>query len=123
MVHPGCAGNNPVDDAGRRLDAVGPVPAQEIVCHARIGLHGVTAITLELVNHGDVPLVLYPGLSIAQLVLSDCEGATEYQGRFAFSTEVLDSKITQDKITDMDFWHNPSGSNAFSELTAKPFMP
>ena len=44
------------------------------------GFTGV--VTLELVNHGEVPLVLYPGVSVAQLILADCDGAKEYNGRF-----------------------------------------
>ena len=48
-VHPGRTGNDAVDDPGRRLDAVAPAPAQEIVCDAGIGLHGIVAGALELV--------------------------------------------------------------------------
>ena len=44
------------------------------------------AITLELLNLGEVPLVLYPGTPVAQIVLFDCDGGTPYQGEMAHKT-------------------------------------
>ncbi len=61
-------------------------------------------ITLELVNLGEVPLVLYPGLSVAQLVLSQCEGGEEYRGRFSNHTEAQYPTVGQDK--KLAFWTN-----------------
>ena len=44
-------------------------------------------ITLELVNEGEVPLVLYAGLSIAQLVLYRMEGNSEPdKSRYQYQT-------------------------------------
>lgn len=62
------------------------------------------AITLELVNHGEVPLVLYPGISVAQIVLFECEGAKEYDGRFAKHVEPKHASVTGDSQKDLDFW-------------------
>lgn len=64
------------------------------------------SITLELVNLGEVPLVLYPGLPVAQLVLSDCEGGEDYVGRFAFHTDAHFADVSQDKRKDLEFWVN-----------------
>jgi len=44
------------------------------------------SITLELVNLGEVPLVLYPGLRVSQLVLEECLGGEEYSGELACYT-------------------------------------
>lgn len=61
-------------------------------------------ITLELVNHGEVPLVLYPGLSVAQIVLTNAVGSGEYKGRFGGHTDAQFSNIgTQDR-RDINFW-------------------
>ncbi len=43
-------------------------------------------ITLELVNEGEVPIVLYPRLPVAQLVLFRTEGKVISKGRYQFQT-------------------------------------
>src|SRR4030042_3090891 len=43
-------------------------------------------VTLELVNEGEVPLVLYPGLCVAQIVLVRTEGRVKYEGRYTYPT-------------------------------------
>ena len=43
-------------------------------------------VTLELVNEGEVPLVLYPGLCVAQIVLMRTEGPGAYKGRYKCPT-------------------------------------
>ncbi len=43
-------------------------------------------VTLELVNEGEIPLVLYPGLRVAQLVLSKTEGHIVHKGRYQYQT-------------------------------------
>lgn len=43
-------------------------------------------ITLELVNEGEVPLSLYSGMSIAQLVLFRTEGTCDIRSRYQFQT-------------------------------------
>lgn len=62
-------------------------------------------ITLELVNLGEVPLVLYPGLLVAQIILSECDGAEAYEGAFAGQVDPGHGKISADK--DMEFWTKP----------------
>lgn len=43
-------------------------------------------VTLELVNEGEVPLVLYPGLCVAQVVLMRTEKPGAYKGRYKCPT-------------------------------------
>lgn len=43
-------------------------------------------ITLELVNHGTIPIALYPGLDVAQLILHSVDNATAYDGTLARQT-------------------------------------
>lgn len=43
-------------------------------------------VTLELVNEGEVPLVLYPGLCVAQVILMRTEEPGEYKGRYKCPT-------------------------------------
>ncbi len=39
-------------------------------------------ITLEIINEGEIPLILYPGLPIAQLVLHETSGTESYDGSY-----------------------------------------
>ncbi len=41
-------------------------------------------VTLELVNEGEIPLVLYPGLRVAQLILYRTEGEYSVKSRYQF---------------------------------------
>lgn len=43
-------------------------------------------ITLEMVNAGEVPLSLYPGVRIAQLILHHTDGTARYAGKYQCST-------------------------------------
>jgi len=43
-------------------------------------------VTLELLNEGEIPLVLYPGLCVAQLVLMRTNKPAEYKGRYKCPT-------------------------------------
>jgi len=43
-------------------------------------------VTLELVNAGEVPLVLYPGLCVAQIVLMWTKKPGHYGGRYRYPT-------------------------------------
>lgn len=61
-------------------------------------------ITLELVNHGNVPLVLYPGLIVAQLILYEADGATPYQGELGLQTDLHPADISRDWQSDIHFW-------------------
>lgn len=58
--------------------------------------------TLEIVNIGEVPLTVYPGVRIAQLVFHKSMGQGAYSGRHASATGPEFTKIHQD--TDLDFW-------------------
>lgn len=66
------------------------------------GFKGV--ITLELVNEGQVPLILYPGVVIAQLIFEETTGDTSYKGRYNYPTGPQFSRIHEDN--DMEFWGN-----------------
>jgi dCTP deaminase len=59
-------------------------------------------ITLELSNLGEAPLVLYPGIRIAQLVLHSATSEVEYKGRYAYPTGPQFSRIYDD--AELDFW-------------------
>jgi|SRR4030043_550874 len=48
------------------------------------GYRGV--ITLEIINEGEIPIVLYPGVPIAQLVFHEVIGKSEYDGMYSYST-------------------------------------
>lgn len=61
-------------------------------------------LTLELVNHGEVPLVLYPGIPVAQLILSRADGSGEYRGRFSGHTDAQHSNIGIESRLDVEFW-------------------
>lgn len=62
-------------------------------------------ITLELLNLGEVPLVLYPGTSVAQIVFYSCVGGTPYEGDMGMRTGAHFAKLSKDrKMTDRRFW-------------------
>jgi dCTP deaminase len=61
-------------------------------------------ITLELVNHGTVPLVLYPGLRVAQLILNETKGAEKYDGSLGKQTGPRAVDVGKDSTPDRDFW-------------------
>ena len=59
-------------------------------------------ITLELENLGEVPIVLYPGLCIAQLVFETTEGGGAYSGRYSCPTGPQFSNIAVDAA--IEWW-------------------
>ena len=74
-------------------------------------------ITLELVNHGNVPLVLYPGLAVAQIIFHQTEGATPYTGKLAKQVGPLATDVVEDRPKDIKFWvstkqSTPGGADA-----------
>jgi len=71
-------------------------------------------ITLELVNHGEVPLVLYPGMRIAQLVLETTSGKAHYDGRYECPTGPQFSRIHRDR--DMKGWGPAEAPNRNSKM-------
>lgn len=62
------------------------------------------AITLELLNVGEVPIVLYPGLPIAQFVGFSCDGGGEYEGVFAAQGGPNTAYDKRDEDQDRKFW-------------------
>lgn len=61
-------------------------------------------VTLELVNVGEVPLVLYPGLSVAQFVFFTCEGGADYDGRFVGQISPQSGTRREQEERDLAFW-------------------
>jgi dCTP deaminase len=64
------------------------------------GFKGV--ITLELANIGTAPIVLRPGLRIAQILFHQTAEKTTYDGRYRCPTEPEAGKIHRDR--DLSFW-------------------
>ncbi|ADI28412.1 dCTP deaminase [Methylotenera versatilis] len=62
-------------------------------------------ITLELLNLGEVPLVLYPGTCVAQIVFYECVGGTAYKGQMSHKTDAHFAGVSADmKMNDKEFW-------------------
>lgn len=61
-------------------------------------------VTLELVNVGEVPLVLYPGLSVAQFVFFNCSGGEPYGGRFSGQISPQSSLLKDNEALERIFW-------------------
>jgi len=64
------------------------------------GFRGV--ITLELANIGTAPIVLRPGVRIAQIIFHRSQAQELYRGRYKFPTEPQAGKIHLDD--DLQFW-------------------
>lgn len=62
-------------------------------------------ITLEIINEGTAPIVVYPGLPIAQLVLHTIDNAVdnEYTGNYKFSVGPVFPNFTE-KTAKWNFW-------------------
>ncbi len=64
-------------------------------------------LTLELLNLGEVPLVLHPGTRVAQLVLHTVEGELGvHKSRYALPTDPEFSRIYDDQ--ELRFWGKTS---------------
>lgn len=61
-------------------------------------------ITLEMVNLGEVPLIIYPGLRVAQLVFTKCDGGTEYGGDYYGQTEPNFQTMEGNTKENLEFW-------------------
>jgi dCTP deaminase len=61
--------------------------------------------TLEIVNLGEIPLSVHPGLRIAQLVLHKCDGQGGYGGKYRYTTGPGFSRVCEDP--ELDFWLDP----------------
>jgi len=59
-------------------------------------------VTLELVNGGGVPLVVYPGVRIAQLIFQRALGSGQYDGKYDCPTGPQFTRIHLDK--EMSLW-------------------
>jgi dCTP deaminase len=68
------------------------------------GYHG--SPTLEIVNLGEIPISVYPGVRIAQLVFHKGEGEGAYQGGFNYSTGPGFSNAFTDP--ELEFWCGPA---------------
>jgi dCTP deaminase len=89
-------------------DLIGVVTARST--WAREGLNIATATliepnyvgitTLELANHGEIPIALYPGLRIAQIAFSKVEGSTAtgqtHKAQFRMSFEPRQGDVSKD---------------------------
>ncbi|MFY4862818.1 dCTP deaminase [Aliarcobacter butzleri] len=62
-------------------------------------------ITLEIINEGASPIIVYPGLPIAQLVLHDIQPSIieEYSGEYKFSAGPVFPNF-EEKSKKWDFW-------------------
>jgi len=98
---------------------------QDVMCYVvgksswgRLGLVIATAtkvdpgfrgcITLELVNHGEVPIKLYPGLPIAQLVFHHTTSKSKYEGDYNIAIGPEFPKLGK-STPDWTFWY-PRGT-------------
>jgi dCTP deaminase len=61
-------------------------------------------ITLELVNHSNVPLVLYPGLKVAQMIFYSAKGAGQYRGEASTKVSAHTFDMKRDWQDDLQFW-------------------
>lgn len=59
-------------------------------------------ITLEIVNDGEVPIILYPGVPIAQFVLHSTDGKETAQSRYEFAVGPQFPKFKSNK--DWSYW-------------------
>jgi len=63
-------------------------------------------LTLELLNLGEVPLVLYPGYRVAQLVLHTVSGKPGvHKSRYQYATEPEFSRVYEDP--ELELWGEP----------------
>ena len=61
-------------------------------------------ITLEIINEGEVPIVLYPGIPIAQLVFHEVIGEAEYDGNYSYATGPQFPEFSR-KYEKWKFWY------------------
>lgn len=61
-------------------------------------------ITLEMINQGEVPVILYPGIPIAQLVFHETGGEAQYKGKYNCATGPQFPDFIKN-IEDWRFWY------------------
>ena len=64
------------------------------------------SITLELINSGLVPLIVYPGTLIAQLIFAQTTRSVDYKGRYRCPTGPEFTKVHRDK--ELEFLGDPA---------------
>jgi dCTP deaminase len=62
-------------------------------------------ITLEIINEGEVPIILYPGIYIAQLVFHKTLSAAQYKGKYSCPTGPQFPDFTTG-TSDWAFWYS-----------------
>ena len=63
-------------------------------------------VTLEIINEGEIPIILYPGLPIGQIVLHRIQGKDIYDGSYACATGPQFPSIME-KSKNWEFWYKP----------------
>ena len=77
-------------------------------------------ITLEIINEGEVPLILYPGVPIAQLVFHEAAGPSSYRGNYRCPVGPEFPKLSPPNAL-WDFWTtHPKAAVSGSETTSGP---
>jgi len=61
-------------------------------------------ITLEIINEGEIPIVLYPGVPIAQLVFHEIIGEGDYTGNYGYATGPLFPEFSKN-YDKWKFWY------------------
>lgn len=62
-------------------------------------------VTLEIINEGEIPIILYPGLPIGQIVLHRIQGKDTYDGSYACATGPQFPSIME-KSKNWTFWYS-----------------
>ncbi len=62
-------------------------------------------VTLEIINEGEIPIILYPGLPIGQIVLHRIKGKDTYDGPYACATGPQFPSIMR-KSKNWEFWYS-----------------
>lgn len=75
------------------------------------------SLTLEIVNVGEIPLTVYPGVRIAQLVLHRGTGVARYDGRHQYATGPGFTRIFEDP--EMGIWTHWPGWHAAAPNVAE----
>lgn len=98
----------------------------DLMCHVvgkstwgRMGLIIATAtkvdpgfrgcVTLEIINEGEIPIILYPGIPIGQIVFHRLQRTDVYEGSYACATGPQFPSIIE-KSKNWTFWYPPNKS-------------
>lgn len=100
---------------------------RDLMCHVvgkstwgRMGLIIATAtkvdpgfrgcVTLEIINEGEIPIILYPGIPIGQIVFHRMQGKEAYDGSYACATGPQFLSIME-KSKNWTFWYSPPSTS------------